>query len=153
MINKQRFRVWLYNDAYPLGRYFTPEDNNIGDNTSLVMNLSGDVVAVQYLKPPNANLGWARIGSNGITVNQSTGTIDSQGTEIFEDDVVEFDDGIYFVLNPYTLTPLRRSRTIAMCADGECRIIGKIAPIERSFYKELNSQPPADFYFLEDYNN
>jgi hypothetical protein len=76
-MNSKRFRVWLYNDNYRLGRYFTPEDNYIdkAQTTSLVLNLAG-----------NAE----------ITVNQSTLVHDSQDIEIFEDDVVIFDGVKYF---------------------------------------------------------
>ena len=100
-MNNKRFRVWLRNDDYPLGRFFTPEDNYIdkAQTTSLVLNLAGDVVCTIYKNEPyTATLIWARIGNSGITVNQSTLVFDSQGVEIFEDDVVLFEDRIDLVL-------------------------------------------------------
>lgn len=155
-MNNKRFRVWLRNDDYPLGRFFTPEDNYIdkAQTTSLALNLAGDVVcAIRKKEPYTAALIWARIGNSGITVNQSTLIHDSQGVEIFEDDVILLDNIVWFVLDPYTLKTLDQEVWVEMCGEGEATVIGKLAQEERLFYQEKNIAPPDDFCFLEDYAN
>jgi hypothetical protein len=154
-VNNKRFRVWLYNDDYRLGRYFTPEDNYIDDaqTTSLVLNLAGDVVCVIHKKEPReASLIWARIGNSGITVNQSTLVHDSQGVEIFEDDVVLYDSVKYFVLDPDTLRILNQETVLPIPAEGDLTVIGKISPMAKDFYEGREVAPPVDFYFIEDFN-
>jgi hypothetical protein len=153
-MNSKRFRVWLYNDDYRSGRYFTPEDNYIdkAQTTSLVLNLAGDVVCAIHKKEPyTAVLIWARVGNSGITVNQSTLVHDSQGVEIFEDDVVIHEGIKYFVLDPDTLRTLDQKTLLPIPRGIDLTVVGKISPMGKLFYEEDEVAPPDDFYFLEDY--
>jgi len=153
-MNNKRFRVWLYNDDYRLGRYFTPEDNYIDKNktTSLVLNLAGDVVCAIHKKEPYiASLIWARIGNSGITVNQSTLVYDSKGVEIFEDDVVLLNEVKYFVLDTDTLRTLDQETVLPINDQFNLLVVGKISPMGKEFYEARDIAPPDDFYFLEDY--
>jgi len=82
-MDRLKFRVWAEQNGE--GKHYHAESG-----CPFLMNLNGDVINAPADRNPRVNdTCFARVAYNDVTVEQGTGLRDSEGTLIYEGDVVE----------------------------------------------------------------